>query len=224
MKTNDVLQADVMEEIKADPQLSKIHTQIGVSVKDGVVTISGAVDSYSLKVAAEKAVQRVQGVRVVASNIVVQPDSRHAKTDTEIADAIRNALEWNSAINEDKLEVKVEDGWVTLEGEVQWTYEKMSAQYNVEGLVGVRGITNNIRINTQVIDTHAIKTRILASFYRRAALDAHTITVDISGNRVTLKGTVTSWTEKESAEQIAWSSPGVLIVDNQINIDSEIYA
>lgn len=224
MKTNDELQKDVMAEIKWDPQLRDVYTQIGVSANDGVITLSGVVDSYSKKIAAEKAAQRVHGVKVVATDIETKLGSWPAKTDTEIAEAVRSALKWNSAVNEDKIEVKVDNGWVTLDGEVQWAYEKISAQNNVEGLVGVRGVTNSIRIKTKEIDTKDIKNKIAAAFHRSAALDANAIRLEVSGGRVTLRGTVSSWAEKESAEQIAWSSPGVLVVDNHIEIDSEVYA
>jgi len=224
MKTNDELQKDVMAEIKWDSLLRDVDPQIGVSAKDGVITLSGVVDSYIKKVAAERAAQRVRGVKVVASDIEISLDGVIPKSDTDIAVAIRNALKWNSAVNDDKIEVKVDKGWVTLDGEVQWSYEKLSAQNNVEGLLGVRGITNNIRIKSKQIDTKEMKNKIAAAFHRNAALDANAIKFEVKGDRVTLKGTVSSWAEKESAEQIAWSSPGVLVVDNQIEIDSEIYA
>ncbi|HEY0745030.1 MAG TPA: BON domain-containing protein [Chryseosolibacter sp.] len=224
MKTNDELQKDVMAEIKWEPQLRNVHTQIGVSAKDGVITLSGTVDSYNKKVAAEKAAQRVQGVKVVACDMDVKIGSWSAKNDTELAETIKNSLKWNDAVNEDKIEVKVDNGWVTLDGEVQWSYEKITAQHNVEGLVGVKGVTNNIHIRTKEIDTREIKNKIAAAFHRSAALDANALKFDVSGSRVTLKGTVTSWAEKEMAEQIAWSSPGVLVVDNRIEIDSEVYA
>jgi osmotically-inducible protein OsmY len=224
MKTNDELQKDVMAEIKWDPQLESVHTQIGVASNDGVITLSGVVDSYGQKMAAEKAAQRVYGVKVVASDLEVRLAGWAAKNDTEIAEAVRNALKWNSAVNEDRIEVKVDNGWVTLDGEVQWRYEKISAQHNVESLVGVRGVTNTIRIKQKPIDTKEIRNKIAAAFHRSAALDANAIKLEISGGRVTLTGTVSSWAEKESAEQIAWKSPGVLVVDNRIEIDSEVFA
>ena len=133
MKTNDELQKDVMAEIKWDPQLRDVHTQIGVSAKDGVVTLGGLVDTYSKKRAAEKATQRVKGVKVVASDIEVKVGLFGKRSDTEIAEAVKNALKWNSAVNDDKIEVKVDNGWVFLDGVVDWAFQKITAQRNVEG-------------------------------------------------------------------------------------------
>ncbi len=224
MKNNDELQKDVMEELKWDPQLRDVYTQIGVSAKDGVVTLSGMVDSYAKKLAAEHDAQNVLGVKVVASDVEVSIGSLRAKTDTEIAEAVRNALRWNSAVNEDKLEVKVDNGWVYLDGTVDWEYQKVSAQNNVENLLAVKGVSNNITVKSKIIDIKDIKNKITDAFQRNATLDASSIRLETSGSSVILTGTVRSWAEKEEAERIAWASPGVLTVDNQISIDAEIFA
>lgn len=224
MKTNEELQKDVMAEIKWEPQLKDVHTQIGVSAKDGVITLSGMVGKYNEKLAAERAAQRVKGVKVVACDIEVKMGASGKKTDTEIAEAVRNALRWNSAVNEDKIEVKVDNGWIYLDGEVDWKYQKTAAQNSIEDLVGVRGVTNGIVQKASPVDDQDIKRKIAAAFHRHATIDSNAIKVETSGTKVTLRGTVSSWAEKEEAERVAWSSPGVLTVDNRIDISTEIFA
>ncbi|WP_276370810.1 BON domain-containing protein [Chryseolinea sp. H1M3-3] len=223
MKTNDEIQKDVMAEIKWDSQLRDVFPEIGVSVKDGVVTLTGTVDNYGKKLAAEHAAQRVQGVKVVASDIEVKIPAFGMKTDTQIAEAINNALRWNSAINEDKIEVKVDNGWVDLDGEVEWEYQKIAAQNSVEDLLGVKGVTNNIHVKPTIIDSKDIKKRITEAFHRNATIDSGAIELETSGSEITLKGKVKSWAERKEAERVAWSSPGVLAVNNQIEIDAGIF-
>lgn len=224
MKTNEELRKDVMEEIKWDPELKNIATDIGVAVKDGIVTLSGIVDTYWKKLAAEKAAQRVHGVKVVACDIEVRIGGAGKRTDTEIAEAVLNALRWNSAVNEDKIEVKVDNGWVYLEGQVDFDYEKRYAQQCVDDLWAVRGVTNNIVIKTKQIDMQDIQRKITAAYHRSATVDASSIKIDTSGSKVVLHGKVRSWAEKKEAENIAWATSGVLSVDNKIDIDVEVYA
>jgi osmotically-inducible protein OsmY len=223
MKTNVELRNDVMDEIKSDPELSNVATDIGVAAKDGVITLSGVVDTYWKKISAEKAAQRVRGVRVVACDIEVKLGAV-GKTDTEIAEAVRNALGWNSAVIDDEIEVKVDNGWVYLEGKVAFAYEKRYAQECVEDLVGVKGVTNIITVKTKTVDTKDIQRKIAAAYHRRATIDSSAIRIDSLGGKVTLHGTVRSWAEKKEAESVAWTEPGVLSVDNKIEIDTEVYA
>jgi osmotically-inducible protein OsmY len=224
MKTDDELQQDVMAELSWDPQLIDVHAHLGVAAKNGVITLSGLVDSYNKKLAAEKAAQRVKGVRVVASDIKVKLGVLGANTDSEIAEAVRSALIWNSSVNQDMIQIKVEDGWVYLDGEVDWAFQRASVEHGIEGLSSVIGITNNIKIKEKKIDAAALKTQISSAFQRNAAIDANQIRVETSGSNVTLYGTVKSWAEKKEAERVAWSSPGVTSVDNQIRLDVEILA
>lgn len=224
MKSNEELRKDVMDEIKWDPELRSVATEIGVAVKDGVVTLSGVVDTYWKKLAAERAAQRVLGVKVVATDVEVKLSTLGKRTDTEIAGAVRNALRWNSAVNDDKIEVKVDNGWVYLDGKVDYMHEKRYAQDSVEDLLGVTGVTNRIEIKTTSIDTKDIQRKIAAAYHRSATVDSSSIRIDTSGSKVTLKGKVRSWAEKKEAADIAWAAPGVLGVDNQIEIEIGVYA
>lgn len=223
MKTNEELRKDVMDEVKWDPELRDIATEIGVAAKDGVITLSGVVSSYRKRLAAEKAAQRVSGVKVVACDIQVTLASIGKRTDTEVAEVVKNALRWNSAVNDDRIEVKVDNGWVYLDGKVDFEYEKRNAQESVEDLIGVRGVTNNIIINIKPIDTKEIQRQIAAAYHRNASLDSSSIGIETVGSKVILRGKVKSWAEKKEAENIAWRSPGVLSVDNKIDIDVEVY-
>ncbi len=224
MKTNDELRNDVMEEIKWDPQLKSVSSQIGVTTNEGVVTLTGLVDTYNKKLAAEKAAQRVAGVKVVASDIEVKIGMLGKRTDSEIAEAIKNALKWNTAVNQDLIEIKVDNGWVYLDGKVDWEYERLAAQRSVEDLQGVRGVSNNITIKSKSIDVKEIKQKIAAGFHRSATVDSSSIWIETVGNKAILHGKVKSWAEKKEAENIAWSSPGVMSVENKIDIDVEIFA
>jgi osmotically-inducible protein OsmY len=222
MKTDKELQHDVMDEISYDPQLKDIASEIGVGVKDSVVTLSGNVDSYSSKLAAEHAAQRVEGVKVVAVDLVVMMEPGDAKNDTEIAMAVKNALTWHSAVNEDAIEIKVDEGWVYLDGTVEWDYMKKAVENAVSNLMGVRGLTNRIKVNAHPIEPFEIKRRITASFHRSASIDASLIYAEVNKGAVTLTGKVRTWAERQDAEDAALSCPGVVSIENLIEVDPAV--
>ena len=216
MKTDYEIQKDVMEELRWEPILSA--TEIGVAAKNGIVTLSGTVDSYAKKLAAERAATKVAGVKAVAEDIEVKLFNTLRKSDTEVAQAVANALKWNSSVNDDKIKIKVDDGWVTLEGEAEWEFQKNSAKSSIENLVGVRGISNLIRVTPRIKMTE-IKQKISAAFQRHASLDAGKIHVDTLGNKVILTGNVSSLAEKNDAEDAAWAAPGVTLVENKLDVN-----
>ncbi|ELR71912.1 transport-associated protein [Fulvivirga imtechensis AK7] len=225
MRTDDEIRNDVIEEVRLEPQLADIAPRIGVTVKDEVVTLSGVVDHYTQKLAAEKAAQRVKGVKVVAVDIEVKGDAVSIEpTDAEIGEAIRNALAWHSAVNQDQIEIVVDNGWVELEGAVNWDYERKAAEKAIQNIRGVKGVVNKVRIKAKEVDASEIKSKIGKAFYRHASVDADNISVEVHQNMVTLKGKVSSWVEREEAEDVAWSMPGVTQVVNNLVIDTQIYA
>jgi osmotically-inducible protein OsmY len=216
MKSNSKLQEDVQDSIKWEPLLNA--AEIGVTAKDGVVSLTGVVDSYAKKMEAENAAKKVIGVKAVVEKIEVKFPSSWTKTNIEIANEVLSALRSNWSVPKDKVTVKVEDGWVTLDGELPWNYQKEAAKSAVDYLIGVKGVTNNITIKSETHD--AIEQKDVENALARGwSIDDSDIHAKVSGTKVTLTGNVRSWYQKDEAGRIAWKTPGIWHVENDLNVD-----
>ena len=213
-RSDEEIQREVLAELKWDARVQP--NEIGVIVKGSVVTLTGWVDSYFKKWAAEEAAHRVRGVMAVANDIEVRLSIDKERTDADIAAAI-HALEWEALIPPGKINVTVSKGWVTLKGEVEWQFQKEDAERVVRRITGVKGVTNLIAVRPRLAPSQ-LKEKIEQALVRSAETDAQRITVEVQGSKVILKGTVRSWAERQEAERVAWSAPGVTAVENHIAV------
>jgi osmotically-inducible protein OsmY len=216
MTNSTKLQHDVQEELEWEPSLDASH--IGVAaVQPGVVTLTGTVATYGEKVSAERAAKRVSGVRAVANDIEVRLIGSLKRTDTDIAQAVLRALEWDIAVPDEKIKVRVDNGWVTLDGEVALQFQRAAAENAVRRLSGVRGVSNQIGLQIRpAVQPAEVKGRIEAAFRRSADIDARGIEVDAKNSMITLRGKVRTWAERDEAERAAWAAPGVLAVKDEL--------
>ena len=211
------LKKHVEDELSWQPSVDE--ASIGVSVKDAIVTLTGHVRSYAGKMAAERAVMRIQGVKALASELQVSLPGAHERTDEDIARASLNVLVWNSAVPKDAIKVKVTKGFVTLSGVVEWSFQKHNAEREVSRLIGVKGVINDVEVKPSRTPVSAeIKAGIEAALKRSAEVEAQRIHVEIHGSTVVLTGTVFRWPERNAAERTAWSAPGVSNVENKLLI------
>jgi len=216
MKNNQELQSDVQNAIKWEPLLHA--AEIGVTAKDGVVSLTGVVDSYAKKMEAENAAKKVIGVKALVEKIEIKFPHTFTKTSLEIANEVIAALNSNWSVPKDKVTVKVEEGWVTLDGELPWNYQKEAAKSAINYLTGVKGVTNNIKIKSESKDAIE-KEDVEEAIGRSWSVDDSDINVSVSGTTVTLTGMVNSWYQKEEAGRIAWNTPGIWHVNNELEVD-----
>lgn len=213
MKDDTELQRDVIEELRWDPAIKE--KEIGVAVRDGVVTLTGSVASYAERWAVERAVERMSGVKALANEVSVRLPSSFVRSDSDLAHQIVETFRWDVQVPDDKIKVKVARGWVTLEGEVDWAFEREAAERDVRSLTGVTSVTNVIHVKSP-ISSLDVSQKIKEALRRRADRDADRIHVEAMGDVVTLKGTVTSFAERRAAEGVAWSAPGVREVKDEL--------
>ena len=213
-KTNTQLQQDVHEELKFEPSVDA--SEIGVTAKDGIVSLTGTVKNYAEKYAAVHAAERVAGVKAVADEMKVELSSTHVRNDQDIAKAALNALEWDVLVPNKQIRMKVDNGWITLEGEVDYKFQQTAAETAVRNLIGVKGVANLISLKTPAVKSTEVKIKIEGALRRAAELDAQRIRVEVDGNKVVLKGDVQTWAERSEAERAAWSAPGVSRVEDDL--------
>jgi osmotically-inducible protein OsmY len=216
MKNNETLQKDVQDAIKWEPLLNA--AEIGVTCKDGVVTLTGTVNNYERKLQAENAAKGVAGVKAVVEKIFVDFGESEEVNDNKIADEILSAFKWNWDIPNHTLKVKVEEGWVSLDGELEWNYQKQAAYSSASRQIGVKGVINNITVKS-ISEDEIEHNEIEKALGRNWSLSSQNVFVNVVGNRVTLTGTVASLFQKDEAARIAWNAPGVWNVQNDLEIE-----
>lgn len=215
MKSDADLKKDVVDELAWDPAVNA--SAVGVAVRDGVVTLSGHLDTYAEKAAVERVLKRVAGVKAIALELDVRLAPGHVRSDTDIARAAEQALGWNSMVPANKVRVIVDRGWVTLQGQLEWDYQRQSAEKAVRALVGVVGLSNEIAIAPRAAPADVTR-RIREALTRQAQREVKHLDVRVNGGTVTLQGQVHSWHERNAAQGAAWSAPGVVQVINELTI------
>lgn len=220
-RTDIDIQRDVLDELEWDNRVQP--NEVGVSVKDGIVTLSGPVDSYTKRWAAEEAALRVQGVKAVANDLEVHLPSASERTDAELAQAALAAFKWDADIRTENLEVTVSHGWVSLKGSVDVQFQRQEAERIIHRLAGVKGVTNQLKVRTSSPAPKDIQQRIERALLRNAETDAQHVTVEVQGHNVILRGTVRSWAERRAAEGSAGSAPGISNVENHITVSPVLW-
>lgn len=217
MKSDIQLRDDVQAELNWTPEVKT--SDVGVTARDGVVTLTGHLASHAEKYAIERAVQRVHGVKAVAIELTVKLPFDNQRTDADIAMAAERALEWNALVPHDKIRPMVEKGWLTLTGDVEWEYQRSAAERAVRDLMGVTGVSNMVKVTPKVSPTN-IEKNIQDALSRQAAREAKHVSIAVDGSQVTLRGTVHSWAERDAVQGAAWASPGVSVVVNDLRVDA----
>ena len=215
MRSDADLKKDVMAELAWDPAVES--TAIGVAVKDGVVTLTGHLDTFAGKHAASRALRRVAGVQAIALEIDVKLSPDHKRSDTDIAASAEEALKWNTMVPLESIRLTVDHGWITLQGDLEWDYQRRGVEKALRPLMGVVGISNEITLRAKLKATD-LSRKIEEALTRQARREAKHIQVDVDGTTVKLSGTVHSWQEREAAQGVAWSAPGVQVIVNELRV------